>query len=59
MSYYWLSEPFLYVAYAILAGITVLSLVPKAYKPDISVPAWLGPVAAGLSSYLDLCRARS
>ncbi|MGE7824213.1 copper resistance D family protein [Paenibacillus sp. NPDC093718] len=47
MSYYWLSEPFLYVAYAILAGITVLSLVPKAYKPDISVPAWLGPVAAG------------
>lgn len=45
MSYYWLSEPFLYLAYAILAGITVLSLVPKAYKPDISVPAWLGPAA--------------
>ncbi|MEX3619858.1 copper resistance D family protein [Paenibacillus glucanolyticus] len=46
MSYYWLSEPFLYLAYAVLAGITVLSLVPKAYKPEISLPAWLGPVSA-------------
>lgn len=46
MSFYWLSEPFLYLAYALLAGISVLYLVPESKKPSISVPAWLGPLAA-------------
>ncbi|GAB6930234.1 hypothetical protein JCM10914A_42170 [Paenibacillus sp. JCM 10914] len=48
MSYYWLTEPFLYLAYAVLAGIAVLSLVPQRYKPELSIPGWLGPVSAAV-----------
>lgn len=44
--YYWLSEPFLYLGYAILAAISVLAIVPDRYKPRLAVPAWLGPLAA-------------
>lgn len=46
MAYYWLSEPFLYLAYAVLAGITLLVLVPESKKPAITFPVWLGPLAA-------------
>lgn len=44
--YYWLSEPLLYLGYAILAGMTVLAIVPSRYKPRLSIPGWLGPLAA-------------
>ncbi|WP_054957857.1 copper resistance D family protein [Paenibacillus dakarensis] len=43
---YWISEPFLYLGFAILAGITVLSLAPESKKPVIKFPVWLGPAAA-------------
>lgn len=43
---YWISEPFLYLGYAILAGITVLAFVSETKKPLIKFPIWLGPAAA-------------
>lgn len=43
---YWISEPLLYLGYAILAGITVLAFVPDSKKPIIKFPIWLGPAAA-------------
>lgn len=43
---YWISEPLLYLGYAILAGITVLAFVPDTKKPIIKFPIWLGPAAA-------------
>lgn len=43
---YWISEPFLYLGYSLLAGITVLSFIPESKKPVIKFPVWLGPVSA-------------
>ncbi|NMO95887.1 copper resistance D family protein [Paenibacillus lemnae] len=43
---YWISEPFLYLGYATLAGLSVLSLLPKHRRPEITLPLWIGPLAA-------------
>ena len=43
---YWISEPLLYLGYAVLAGITLLTLVPGTKKPLVKFPVWLGPAAA-------------
>lgn len=46
MSYYWITEPLLYFAYALLAGLTVMALIPRSRTPGVSVPVWLGPAAS-------------
>ncbi|WP_235439618.1 hypothetical protein [Paenibacillus sp. DMB20] len=45
---YWISEPFLYVGYALLAGMSLFALVPNTMKPRINYPAWLGPAASAI-----------
>lgn len=54
---YWISEPLLYLGYAVLAGITLLTLVPGTKKPPIKYPVWLGPAAAvivALSAFIPI-----
>lgn len=45
---YWISEPFLYVGYSLLAGMSVFALVPNTLKPKIKYPSWLGPAASAV-----------